>query len=146
MKSVVQRVTQCSVTSGEKTLGSIGNGLLVYLGVSKTDTEKDADYTVRKISGLRIFPDHEGKMNLDISQTGGEILVVSQFTLYGDTRKGKRPSYNDAAPPEKGERLYSYAVNALRDLGFSVATGEFGAIMEVTYTNNGPVTIIIESS
>jgi D-tyrosyl-tRNA(Tyr) deacylase len=85
-------------------------------------------------------------MNLDVSQTGGEILVVSQFTLYGDTRKGKRPSYNEAAPPEKGERLYSYVVEAFRGMGFSVATGEFGALMEVAYTNSGPVTIIIESS
>ncbi len=145
MRSVVQRVSECSVIVGQRQTGSIRSGLLVYIGVSKEDTESDVDFTVNKISGLRIFEDSEGKMNLDISQAGGEILVVSQFTLYGDTRKGKRPSYNDAASPEKGKRLYNLVVKKLYEQGFSVATGEFGSSMKVTYTNEGPVTILVES-
>jgi D-tyrosyl-tRNA(Tyr) deacylase len=129
----------------EREVGRIGRGLLVYLGVEREDEEQDLDYIAEKVSGLRIFEDQAGKMNLSVGDVAGEILVVSQFTICADTRKGKRPSYNPAAPPELGKALYERFVEELRSKGYRVATGEFGAVMEVDYINAGPVTILLDS-
>ncbi len=145
MRAVVQRVKEGRVTVEERTVGSVGAGLLVYLGVEREDEEPDVEYIADKVTGLRIFEDDAGRMNRSVSDTHGEILVVSQFTLCADTRKGKRPSYNPAAPPELGERLYEHYVETLRERGFTVATGEFGAKMEVYSVNAGPVTILLDS-
>jgi D-tyrosyl-tRNA(Tyr) deacylase len=142
----VQRVKECSVTVDDRTVGEIGKGLLVYLGVCREDGEKDLEYIADKVTGLRIFEDDDGKMNLSVGDIGGELLVVSQFTLCADTRKGKRPSYNPAAPPELGEQLYNRFVEAVRERGFPTATGEFGAMMQVRYINEGPVTILLDSA
>ncbi|MBU0674148.1 MAG: D-tyrosyl-tRNA(Tyr) deacylase [Proteobacteria bacterium] len=145
MRAVIQRVSRSEVTVGGETTGAIGDGLLVLLGVSNRDGDKDADYLAEKIVHLRIFEDDQGKMNRSLLETEGEILVVSQFTLYGDCRKGRRPSYNDAAPPERAETLYEYFVMVLKEKGIPVATGRFQAMMAVNLINVGPVTILLDS-
>ena len=126
-------------------IGEIGAGLLVLLGVSKTDNEAAAKYLVEKIIGLRIFEDVEGKMNLSVQDCGGAVLVVSQFTLYGDVRRGKRPSFDAAARPEEARRLYEYFVEKIRAAGLRCETGQFQAMMEVELVNSGPVTILVDS-
>ncbi|MBW1793419.1 MAG: D-tyrosyl-tRNA(Tyr) deacylase [Deltaproteobacteria bacterium] len=145
MRAVVQRVTACEVRVNDQTVGQIGPGLLVLLGVSVSDEEKDADYLADKIAHLRIFEDDAGKMNRSLVDTGGEIMVVSQFTLLGDCRKGRRPSFVGAAPPERAEKLYEYFVGQFRLKGIPAATGQFQAMMAVSLVNDGPVTLIIES-
>lgn len=145
MKAVVQRVKKASVSVHEKEIGRIGQGLVVLIGVRTNDTKKDADFLVDKIANLRIFDDKEGKLNLSCLDVKGELLVVSQFTLYGDCRKGRRPSYTDAASPEKAEFLYKYFVEKLRSYGIKVETGKFKAEMIVSLDNDGPVTLIVES-
>ncbi|MGC9313310.1 MAG: D-aminoacyl-tRNA deacylase [Sediminispirochaetaceae bacterium] len=145
MRAVVQRVKACTVTVDATAVGSIGRGLLVYLGVEREDTDKDLMYLVEKITGLRIFQDSDDKMNLSVMDFSGEILVVSQFTLCADTRKGKRPSYNNAAHPREGERYYNRFIETVKDRGIHTSSGIFGARMEVTYTNEGPVTILLDS-
>jgi D-aminoacyl-tRNA deacylase len=126
-------------------VGEIAHGLLVLLGVSQTDGEADADYLADKVMGLRIFEDEQGKMNLDIRQTNGAMLVVSQFTLYGDVRRGKRPSFDAAAPPERARQLYEYFVSRVRASGLRCETGEFQQMMSVELVNEGPVTILLDS-
>jgi D-aminoacyl-tRNA deacylase len=126
-------------------VGEIGIGLLVLLGVSKADTETAADYLVEKIIGLRVFEDAGGKMNLSVQDSGGAVLVVSQFTLYGDVRRGRRPSFDDAARPEEARRLYEYFVGKVRAAGLRCETGQFQAMMEVELVNSGPVTIMLDS-
>lgn len=145
MIAVIQRVTESEVRVDDQTIGRIGPGLLVLLGVSRADEEKDADYLADKIAHLRIFEDDDGKMNRSLVDTGGEMLIVSQFTLLGNCRKGRRPSFVQAAPPEKAERLYDYFVYQVRLKGVSVATGQFQAKMAVSLVNDGPVTLILES-
>ena len=145
MIAVIQRVTESEVHVDDQTIGRIGPGLLVLLGVSRADEEKDADYLADKIAHLRIFEDNDGKMNRSLVDTGGEMLIVSQFTLLGDCRKGRRPSFVQAAPPEKAERLYDYFVYQVKLKGVSVATGQFQAKMAVSLVNDGPVTLILES-
>jgi D-aminoacyl-tRNA deacylase len=145
MRAVVQRVSRCHVTVAGNVVGEIGVGLLVLLGVSKTDNEAAADYLVEKIIGLRIFEDAEGKMNLSVQDAGGAVLVVSQFTLYGDVRRGKRPSFDAAARPEGAKRLYEYFVSKVRAAGLHCETGQFQAMMEVELVNSGPVTIMVDS-
>jgi D-aminoacyl-tRNA deacylase len=144
MRAVVQRVSRCRVTVAGNVVGEIGAGLLVLLGVSKTDNEAAADYLVEKIIGLRIFEDAEGKMNLSVQDAGGAVLVVSQFTLYGDVRRGKRPSFDAAARPEEAKRLYEYFVAKVRAAGLYCETGQFQAMMEVELVNSGPVTIMVD--
>jgi len=146
LKAVVARVTASRVETGGRIVGAIGAGLLVLLGVAKGDAVEDARKLAGKIFGLRIFSDVEGAMNLDIAQTGGEILVVSQFTLLGDARKGRRPSFVAAAAPEVGRELYEEFVRTMRSLGPNVQTGEFGASMQVSSTNDGPVTILLDTA
>jgi D-tyrosyl-tRNA(Tyr) deacylase len=146
MRAVVQRVSEASVTVEGKRVGAIEKGLLVYLGVAGGDTERDADYLADKVAGLRIFTDSEDKMNLSVQDIGGGILVVSQFTLLADARKGRRPSYSDAAEPEKANPLYLYFVDQLRKRGLTVETGVFQASMRVQYINEGPVTILLDST
>ena len=126
-------------------VGAIRRGLVVFLGVGQGDTEQDADYLAEKITGLRIFPDEVGKMNLDVKDAGGEVLVVSQFTLYGDCRRGKRPSFTDAASLGEANRLYEYCVKRIQSLDVKTATGQFQAMMEVRVANDGPVTILLDS-
>jgi len=138
-------VTRCRVTVESNLTGEIGAGLLVLLGVNKSDAETAADYLAEKIIGLRIFEDPEGKMNLSVQETGGAVLVVSQFTLYGDVRRGKRPSFDAAARPEEAKRLYEYFVARLRAAGLRCETGQFQAMMEVELVNAGPVTILLDS-
>uniref|UniRef100_A0A7C3E9A2 D-aminoacyl-tRNA deacylase n=1 Tax=Gracilinema caldarium TaxID=215591 RepID=A0A7C3E9A2_9SPIR len=145
MRAVVQRISDASVTVDGTRVGAISKGLLVYLGVAQGDTEKDADYLAEKVLGLRIFTDQEDKMNLSVQDVGGAILVVSQFTLLADARKGRRPSYSEAAEPEKANRLYLYFVEQLRKRDIMVATGVFQASMKVQYINEGPVTILLDS-
>ena len=145
MRAVVQRVKQSTVTADNEIVGQIGNGLLVLLGVAKGDTAKDADYLANKIINLRIFEDEDRKMNRSLLETGGELLAVSQFTLLADCRKGRRPSFIEAAEPEKATDLYERFVNLVRAKGVAVQTGRFRAMMEVALVNDGPVTIIIES-
>lgn len=145
MRAVVQRVTEARVEVAGKIVGEIGAGLLVLLGVAREDTGSDADYLAEKINNLRVFDDDEGKMNLSLSETGGAMLVVSQFTLYGDVRRGRRPSYSDAAEPEKANELYQYFVERVRTLPVRVETGVFQAMMKVSLTNDGPVTILLDS-
>ena len=144
MKAVVQRVSESSVTIDSEVVGKIGTGLMVLLGVAVEDTEKEADYLAEKIINLRIFSDEKGKMNLSLLDVGGEMLVVSQFTLLGDCRKGRRPSFIAAAGPEMGNALYAYFVDYMRQKGITVATGRFGAMMDVSLVNDGPVTLILE--
>jgi D-tyrosyl-tRNA(Tyr) deacylase len=145
MRAVVQRVSRCRVTVEGSAVGEIGPGLLVLLGVSKSDAEEAADYLVEKVLGLRIFEDAEGKMNLSVQDTGGAVLVVSQFTLYGDVRRGKRPSFDAAARPEEAKRLYEYFVAKIRAAGLRCETGQFQAMMDVELVNSGPVTILLDS-
>ena len=145
MRAVVQRVSHAKVTVDDRTTGKIGRGLLVLLGVAERDTEQDADYLVDKVLNLRIFEDNDQKMNLSLLDVRGELLVVSQFTLYGDTRRGRRPSFINAAAPEKANELYEYFVAKSRELVSKVATGEFQAMMDVELVNDGPVTIILDS-
>ena len=145
MVALVQRVSEASVTVDGDVTGSIGPGLLVLLGVHRDDTEAELGWVVNKVANLRIFPDEEGKMNRSLLDIGGEALVVSQFTLYGDTRKGNRPSFIESAPPEQAEALYESFIAALGDLlGRTVPTGVFGAQMDVRLTNDGPVTLWVE--
>jgi D-tyrosyl-tRNA(Tyr) deacylase len=145
MRAVVQRVSRCKVTVDGRVVGEIGPGLLVLLGVGKADAEAAADYLAEKIAGLRIFEDAAGKMNLSALDTRGEVLVVSQFTLYGDVRRGKRPSFDAAARPEEARKLYEYFVQKIRATGLRCETGEFQAMMQVELVNDGPVTIIVDS-
>lgn len=144
MKIVIQRVSQASVKVDGKITGQIEKGFLVLLGITHTDTEKEADFLADKVANLRIFEDAEGKMNLGLKDVGGWALIVSQFTLYGDAIKGRRPSFTDAARPERAIPLYEYFIKKVASYGINVQTGIFGAMMEVNLTNSGPVTIIIE--
>ena len=146
MKAVVQRVSKAAVEVEGRTVGAIGRGFLVLVGVEEGDNDADAGYLAGKIANLRIFNDDRGKMNLSLGDVAGEVLVVSQFTLSADTRRGNRPSFTKAASPEEGERLYEVFVTDLRGLGVKVATGVFGAKMAVSLLNDGPVTIIIDST
>jgi D-tyrosyl-tRNA(Tyr) deacylase len=146
LKAVIQRVTQASVSVGDETVGRIGPGLIVLLGVAQGDTAADARRLAEKTAGLRIFSDAEGRFNLSLLDTGGEALVVSQFTLLANSRKGRRPSFTGAAPPEEAEPLVGEYENALRRLGVRVAGGRFGAHMQVEILNDGPVTIILDSA
>jgi D-tyrosyl-tRNA(Tyr) deacylase len=145
MRAVVQRVTACEVRVSDQTVGQIGSGLLVLLGISLSDDDKDVGYLADKIAHLRIFEDDAGKMNRCLLDTGGSMLVVSQFTLLGDCRKGRRPSFVEAAPPEKAAKLYKNFIDQIRSKGISVATGQFQAKMAVSLVNDGPVTLIVES-
>ncbi len=145
MRAVIQRTTGSKVTVENEITGQIAKGLMVLLGIKKGDTEKEAEYMMDKIVHLRIFPDEEGKMNRSLIDAGGEILLVSQFTLYGDVRKGRRPGFSDAALPELALPLFEYCCKYLQDLGIKVATGIFGAEMLVRIDNDGPVTILLDS-
>jgi D-tyrosyl-tRNA(Tyr) deacylase len=145
MRAVIQRVSGASVEVDRRVVGEIGEGVLVLLGVARDDTDVEADYLADKIINLRIFNDEQGKMNLSLLDTGGGMLVVSQFTLYGDARRGRRPSYIDAAGPEKANALYEYFVEQIRSRGVRVETGVFQAMMKVRLTNDGPVTILLDS-
>ena len=145
MKAVIQRVSRAKVEVGGETVGRIGKGILVLLGVEKGDGERDADWLAEKIASLRIFEDEAGKMNLSVRETGGAILAVSQFTLAGNCAKGRRPSFDTAAPPAEANRLYEYFVGKLRETGLPVETGVFQAMMQVELVNDGPVTFILES-
>jgi D-tyrosyl-tRNA(Tyr) deacylase len=145
MRAVVQRVSRARVVADQEVVGQIGRGLLVLLAVGRGDTAELARRLADKIVGLRIFADEDGKMNRSLADVGGEALVVSQFTLYGDCQKGRRPSFVDAAPPEIAIPLYEEFVTAVRALGIPTATGRFGAIMQVELCNDGPVTLIVES-
>lgn len=146
MRAVVQRVSSARVVVDGETVGEIDSGLLVLVGATHEDTSEDARALGQKIAGLRIFSDADGKMNLSVADTGGAALVVSQFTLYGDVRKGRRPSFVGAARPEPARRLVDEVAAELRGRGVRVATGRFGAMMEVSLTNDGPVTILVETS
>ena len=145
MRAVVQRVSRAQVTVAEEVTGKIGRGLLILLGVGRDDGQADADYLAEKIAGLRIFEDMDGKMNLDTASIGGSVLVVSQFTLYGDVRRGKRPSFDAAAPPERARQLYEYFVERIRSAGLPCQTGRFQEMMQVELVNHGPVTILLDS-
>jgi D-aminoacyl-tRNA deacylase len=146
MRAVVQRVSRAKVTINDFTSGEIGLGLLVLLGVGCHDTEADVDYLAQKIAGLRIFADADGKMNRSVVDLGGSVLAVSQFTLYGDVRRGKRPSFDEAAPPEQARRLYELFVERIRAAGLRCQIGRFQEMMQVELVNEGPVTIILDSS
>jgi D-aminoacyl-tRNA deacylase len=146
MRAVVQRVSRARVTVNGETAGEIGLGLLVLLGVGAGDTRADADYLAEKTIGLRIFEDADGKMNLSVAEVGGALLVVSQFTLYGDARRGKRPSFDAAAPPEQARELYEYFVEKVRAAGLRSETGRFQETMQVELVNEGPVTILLDSA
>lgn len=145
MRAVVQRVLDAQVQVDGQCIGKIAKGLLVYLGVHKDDTDKDFDYILDKVINLRIFSDDAGRMNLSLLDTGGDILVVSQFTLFGDARRGRRPSYGEAAGNEKGNLYYQRFLHELKEKGINTASGQFGADMQVAYTNDGPVTILLDS-
>jgi D-tyrosyl-tRNA(Tyr) deacylase len=145
MRAVVQRVSRARVVIEQEVVGEIGRGLLVLLGVSTSDHSEQATWLAEKIVGLRVFNDEDGKMNRSLAEVGGAMLIVSQFTLYGDCRKGRRPSFIEAAPPETAIPLYEAFVNAVKALGVPVATGRFGAMMQVELINDGPVTLIVES-
>lgn len=150
MRAVVQRVSRARVTINDRinngwTSGEIGLGLLVLLGVGHEDTEADAAYLAEKVAGLRIFEDVDGKMNRSLQDAGGSVLAVSQFTLYGDVRRGKRPSFDAAAPPEHARRLYEFFVERIRGSGLRCETGRFQAMMQVELVNEGPVTILLDS-
>ena len=146
MRAVVQRVSSSSVTVDGSVIGKMKQGLLVLLGVTDTDTAEDVQYICEKVSHLRIFEDEEDKMNLSVMDVGGEVCVVSQFTLYGDARKGRRPNFMKAAPPTMAERLYLEVVEAFKEKGLPVSTGQFQAHMQVSLVNDGPVTILLDSS
>ncbi len=145
MRIVLQRVKEASVTASGERISEIGIGFLLLVGVAQGDREAEADWLARKVAGLRIMGDEEGKMNLSVRDVGGEVLAVSQFTLLADTRKGKRPSFVHAAPPEEAEALFDHFCKRLREVGVgSVKTGSFGAMMDVALVNDGPVTIVLE--
>jgi D-aminoacyl-tRNA deacylase len=146
MRAVIQRVTRARVTVDGAVVGEIGKGLVVLLGVARDDTRNNADHLASKIVALRIFDDADGKMNVSLKDGGGGLLIVSQFTLYGDVRRGLRPSWSDAAPPEIAEPLYNYFVESSRKLIEPVETGSFRAMMQVELVNDGPVTLIVESN
>jgi D-aminoacyl-tRNA deacylase len=146
MRAVVQRVSRAKVTVNEWIAGEIGMGLLVLLGVGHPDTEADVNYLAEKIAGLRIFEDDDGKMNRSVRDVGGSVLAVSQFTLYGDVRRGKRPSFDDAAPPDQARRLYELFVERIRAAGLRCETGRFQEMMQVELVNDGPVTILLDSA
>jgi D-aminoacyl-tRNA deacylase len=145
MRAVVQRVSRASVSVEGRVVGDVGRGLLVLLGVARGDTEADAGYLADKVVNLRIFPDEDGQMNRSVKDVAGGILVVSQFTLLGDCRKGRRPGYSDAAPPEEAEALYRRFVTFLGESGLVVAEGVFRAMMDVSLVNAGPVTLLLDS-
>lgn len=145
MRAVVQRVSQARVEVDQETVGEIGNGLVVFLGVGKEDGPADSDYMAGKISGLRIFEDEQGLMNLSVQDTGGSILCISQFTILGDCRKGRRPGFSAAAPPEQAEKLYEYFCENLLSRGVNIATGRFQATMRIIVDNDGPVTMLLDS-
>ena len=146
MRVVLQRVSRASVTIDGRTAGAIGRGFCLLVGLTHGDTDQTVEWMAEKVTGLRLFPDAEGKMNLGLEEVGGGVLVISQFTLYGDASKGRRPSFIDAARPETAIPLYERFVAALRSRGLQVATGEFGADMQVEIHNDGPVTLILERS
>lgn len=146
MRAVVQRASRARVTVDAKVAGEIGSGMLVFLGVGRGDGEKDAEFLAEKITNLRIFPDADRKMNLSLLDAGGAMLVVSQFTLQGDCRKGRRPAFTAAAPPEKAEPLYERFIARVEERGAPVASGRFGAVMEVEIVNDGPVTLLLDTS
>lgn len=145
MRAVIQRVSEARVKVDGSVLGEVGPGLLVLLGVAKPDTAADAEFLAEKILNLRVFPDEAGRMNRSLLDTGGALLVVSQFTLYGDCRKGRRPSFDDAAPAEQARPLYEHFVEVARRSGLHVETGVFQAHMDVSLVNDGPVTLLVES-
>ena len=145
MKLVIQRATNANVMINEKIVGSIKNGLVVLLGIADGDTKSDVDYFVKKITSLRIFSDENGKMNLSLKDVEGELLVVSQFTLFADCSSGNRPSFSNAGNPQLAKKLYEYFIEECRKLNLKVEHGEFGADMKVTLTNDGPVTILLEN-
>jgi D-tyrosyl-tRNA(Tyr) deacylase len=146
MRAVVQRVSRAQVTVHGEITGQIGVGLLVLLGVGRDDTEADATYLAEKIGGLRLFEDRDGKMNLRVQDVSGSVLAVSQFTLYGDVRRGKRPSFDAAAPPEKARQLYEFFIEKIRAAGLRCETGRFQQMMKVVLANEGPVTILLDST
>ncbi len=150
MRAVVQRVSGAQVSIGEKggeeIVGSIGKGFVVLLGVGKNDSEMDAQYLADKVAKMRVFEDDDGKMNLALLDVGGQVLAISQFTLYGDARKGNRPGFSDAAPPDRAEYLYKFFIAAVERRGITVAKGRFGAHMKVRMINDGPVTILLDSA
>jgi D-tyrosyl-tRNA(Tyr) deacylase len=145
MRAVIQRVKEARVEVEGEVAGRIGEGILLFLGIRKDDTQDDIKYLVEKVLGLRMFDDDAGKMNLSITDVGGEILVVPQFTLYGDCRKGRRPSFDEAASSDMAERLYDIFVEEVKKRGINVQTGRFRAIMDIHLTNSGPVTILLDS-
>ena len=145
MRAVVERVSRAKVTVNGWISGEIGMGLLVLLGVGQEDTDTDANYLAEKIAGLRIFEDHDGKMNRSVQEVGGSVLAVSQFTLFGDVRRGKRPSFDAAAPPEHARRLYELFVERICEAGLRCETGRFQEMMQVELVNEGPVTILLDS-
>ena len=145
MRAVLQRVSRAEVTVDGHIMGRIGRGLVILLGVAKDDAEADAEYIMAKTVALRVFADAAGKMNLALRDTGGELLVISQFTLLADTESGRRPSFIHAAPPDQARRLYEAFISLARNTGVRVETGEFGAMMQVALVNDGPVTIILDS-
>lgn len=145
MKAVVQRVSQAEVVIAGETVARIGNGILALVAISRKDTEKELHWMARKIVELRIFDDSDGKLNLSLKDVQGQLLVVSQFTLYGDCKKGRRPSYIDAAPPAEAEKMYHRFMSIIRELVPDAQTGQFQAMMDVALTNSGPVTLILEN-
>lgn len=145
MRAVIQRVSSASVTVDGKLISRIGPGMLVLVAVSITDTTDDVKWLSEKLCGIRIFSDEDDRMNFDLARAGGQMLVVSQFTLYGDCRKGKRPSYSNSAKPQLAEKMYTELIDAIRSRGVDVKNGVFGAMMKVDLTNDGPVTLIIDS-
>ena len=146
MIAVIQRCSRANVKIDQNIVGQIRNGLVILLGVTKDDNEEDADFLVRKVSGLRIYNDSDEKMNLSIKDVDGSALVISQFTLCGDTKKGRRPSFIHAAPPKEGQRLYEYFISSLLKEGMPVESGEFGSMMDVELVNEGPATFILNSN
>ena len=146
MRALIQRVTEASVSIDDDVVGSIGSGLVVLLGVADGDTDADAQYLADKIANMRIFTDEQGRFNLSSLDVGAELLVVSQFTLYADTRRGRRPDFTRAAAPDEANRLYEAACRMFRDKGLTVATGRFQAYMQVRLVNDGPVTILVDSA
>lgn len=146
MKFVIQRVSKASVSIDGNVVGKIGKGYMILIGIGKEDTTKEADRLVDKMLKMRIFDDADGKTNLSLADVGGELLLISQFTLYADCRKGNRPSFINAAPPDEAERLYEYVISKCKEQVQNVQTGSFGADMKVELTNNGPFTIILDSS
>ncbi len=145
MIAVIQRVSKADVSIDSKIKGKIKEGLVILLGVATGDTEADANFLADKICGLRIFPDKQGKMNISLKDSGGSALIISQFTLCGDWRKGRRPSFTKAAKPNEGEKLYDYFCKVIDEQNIHIETGEFGAMMDVSLVNNGPVTFVLDS-